>query len=135
MPSKETLDRFVSRVEQNAHAEAALEYYTPNASISENQSAPRIGRDTQIQREHELLRRAQSIDSLCVHPIFVSGDRVVIRWRFTFHWLDGTVTEIEELAYQRWEGEYIAEETFFYDPAQRQPKTLQTSLAGGSQGN
>ena len=29
---------------------------------------------------------------------------------------------MEELAYQRWEGERIAEETFFYDPAQRVPK-------------
>lgn len=132
MPSKETLDRFISRVEQNAHAEAALEYYTPTASIRENQSAPRIGRDTQVQREHELLRKAKSISSLCVRPIFVSGDRVVIRWQFRFHWLDGTVTEMEELAYQRWEGEYIAEETFFYDPAQRKPKALEPNSLGGS---
>jgi hypothetical protein len=29
---------------------------------------------------------------------------------------------MEELAYQRWEGERIAEETFFYDPAQRVPQ-------------
>jgi hypothetical protein len=29
---------------------------------------------------------------------------------------------MEELAYQRWEGDRIAEETFFYDPAQRVPK-------------
>jgi hypothetical protein len=29
---------------------------------------------------------------------------------------------MEEIAYQRWEGERIAEETFFYDPAQRIPK-------------
>lgn len=29
---------------------------------------------------------------------------------------------MEELAYQRWEGERIAEETFFYDPAQRVPR-------------
>jgi hypothetical protein len=29
---------------------------------------------------------------------------------------------MEELAYQRWDGERIAEETFFYDPAQRTPK-------------
>jgi hypothetical protein len=32
---------------------------------------------------------------------------------------------MEELAYQRWEGERIAEETFFYDPAQRVPRKLQ----------
>jgi hypothetical protein len=43
-------------------------------------------------------------------------------WRFRFDWADGTVTEMEELAYQRWEGERVAEETFFYDPAQRIPK-------------
>jgi hypothetical protein len=29
---------------------------------------------------------------------------------------------MEELAWQRWEGERIAEETFFYDPAQRVPR-------------
>jgi len=45
----------------------------------------------------------------------------VIRWIFRFEWLDGSVTQMEELAYQRWEGERIAEETFFYDPAQRTP--------------
>jgi hypothetical protein len=28
---------------------------------------------------------------------------------------------MEELAYQRWEGDRIAEETFFYDPAQTKP--------------
>jgi hypothetical protein len=53
--------------------------------------------------------------------VFVSGDNVVIRWIFHFEWLDGSVTHIEELAYQRWEGEQIAEETFFYDPAQMVP--------------
>ena len=40
-------------------------------------------------------------------------------WIFHFEWQDGTQTHMEELAYQRWEGERIAEETFFYDPAQR----------------
>ena len=46
----------------------------------------------------------------------------MIRWIFDFDWLDGSITHMEELAYQRWEGEQIAEETFFYDPAQRAPK-------------
>jgi hypothetical protein len=126
MPSLKTLERFILRVEQNAHAEAVEEFYTPNASIQENQSAPRTGRDSQIRRERGLLSKVQTLNSVCVHPIFVSGDRVVIRWQFRFQWLDGTVTEMEELAYQRWEGECIAEETFFYDPAQREPKKPRT---------
>ena len=54
--------------------------------------------------------------------MFLFGDRAVIRWIFHFEWLDGTITHMEELAYQRWKNERIAEETFFYDPAQRLPK-------------
>lgn len=50
--------------------------------------------------------------------MLVNGEIVVIRWVFEFEWLDGKRTRIEELAYQRWKGERIAEEQFFYDPAQ-----------------
>ena len=71
-----------------------------------------------------MLARAKSVSSKCVRPVFVNGDYVVIRWIFQFGWLDGTVTRMEELAYQRWEGERIAEETFFYDPAQRARQKL-----------
>ena len=84
MPTPEVLERFVARVEQNAHAEAIEEFYTADASMRENQSPPRVGRDA--------------------------------------HRLDGTVTHMEELASQRWEGERIAEETFFYNPVQRVPR-------------
>ena len=115
----------MERVEQNAHAEAVEEFYTANASMQENQSAPRIGRAAHAANERRVLSRAKSLTSKCVRPVFVSGDRVVVRWIFRFEWLDGTVTHMEELAYQRWEGERIAEETFFYDPAQRIPRKLQ----------
>jgi ketosteroid isomerase-like protein len=53
-----------------------------------------------------------------VAPVFVSGDQVVIHWIFEFVKADGGVVRIEELAHQRWEGEKIAEERFYYDPAQ-----------------
>jgi ketosteroid isomerase-like protein len=121
MPTAETIERFIARVEQNAHAEAVEEFYTEHATMQENQSAPRIGRNAHVENERKVLARARSLTSQCVRPVFVNGDRVVIRWIFRFEWLDGTVTRMEELAYQRWEGERIAEETFFYDPAQRVP--------------
>ena len=122
MPTAETLERFIARVEQNAHAEALEEFYTADASMQENQSTPRVGRDAHVANERRVLARAKTVSSQCVRPVFVSGDRVVLRWIFRFEWLDGTVTRIEELAYQRWEGERVAEETFFYDPAQLEPK-------------
>ncbi len=119
MPTSETLERFIARVEENAHAEAVEEFYTADSSMQENQSTPRVGREAHAANERRVLSRVRTLTSQCVRPVFVHGDRVIIRWIFHFEWLDGTVTHMEELAYQRWEGERIAEETFFYDPAQR----------------
>lgn len=123
MPSTETLERFIARVEQNAHAEAIEEFYTADATMRENQGLPRTGgRDAHVANERKVLARAKSVTSQCVRPVFVNRDHVVIRWIFHFEWLDGTHTHMEEIACQRWEGERMAEETFFYDPAQRVPK-------------
>jgi hypothetical protein len=122
MPTSETLERFIARVEENAHAEAVEEFYTANASMQENQAPPRVGRDAHIANERKVLSKTKTLSSTCVRPVFVNGDRVVIRWIFHFEWQDGTITHMEEIAYQRWEGERIAEETFFYDPAQRIPR-------------
>ena len=116
------MQRFIARVEQNAHAEAIEEFYTPDASMQENQMPPRIGRDLLVAHERKVLARAKSVKSTCVRPVFVHDNHVVIRWIFEFVWLDGSASRIEELAYQRWDGERIAQETFFYDPVQLKPK-------------
>ena len=122
MPTTETLERFIARVEEGAHAEAIEEFYLEDGAIRENQGPPRVGRDALVAGERRVLARARAVHSTCVRPVFVSGDHAVVRWIFRFDWLDGTVTEMEELACQRWHGERIAEEQFFYDPAQRTPK-------------
>jgi hypothetical protein len=125
MPTAETLEQFIALVERNAHVEAIEAFYAPNASMQENQAAPRLGRDNLMANERRVLARAKAVTSACIRPVFVDGDRVVIRWVFRFEWLDGTFSRIEELAYQRWEGDRVAEETFFYDPAQLVPKAAQ----------
>jgi hypothetical protein len=122
MPTTATLERFIHRVQEGAHAEACEEFYTENSSMQENQNPPRIGRAAHVANERKVMARAKSITSTCVRPVFVAGDRVVIRWIFRFEWIDGSIMEMEELAYQRWESERIAEEQFFYNPAQRSPK-------------
>ncbi|MET0918771.1 MAG: nuclear transport factor 2 family protein [Burkholderiales bacterium] len=122
MPAAETLERFIALVESNAHVEAVEQFYTTDASMQENQAAPRVGRESHAANERRGLAKAKSLSSTCVRPVFVNGDKVVIRWIFQFEWHDGTVTRMEELAYQRWAEERIAEETFFYDPAQLVPR-------------
>jgi hypothetical protein len=125
MPTPETLERFIALVERNAHVEAIEAFYATNASMQENQSEPRLGRENHMANERRVLAKAKAVSSTCVRPVFVDGDRVVIRWIFRFEWMDGTVTRMEELAYQRWEADRIVEETFFYDPAQLVPKRAQ----------
>ena len=132
MPSHETLERFIRMVEEGAHDKACEEFYTADASMQENQAPPRVGRDLHVANEKRVLARARSVESTCVRPVIASGDYVVIRWIFHFEWTDGLVTHMEELAYQRWEGERIAEENFFYDPAQRVAKKPEAEALGGS---
>ncbi|MGL4232547.1 MAG: nuclear transport factor 2 family protein [Casimicrobium sp.] len=122
MPSTDTVERFIARVESNAHAEAIEAFYAEHASMQENDAAPRVGRDLLVANERRVLSRAKTVSSKCIRPYFVSGDRVVIRWLFEFVWQDDSTTRIDEIAYQRWEDERIAEEKFFYDPAQMKPK-------------
>jgi len=121
MPSPQTLERFIAMVERNDHAQACELFYTEHSTMQENQGTPRVGRDAHVANERQVMARAESVASTCVRPVLVNGDHVVIRWIFQFTWRDGSVTRMEELAWQRWEGERIAEETFFYDPAQRVP--------------
>jgi ketosteroid isomerase-like protein len=123
MPTEQTLARFIARVEENAHVEAVEEFYTEDASMQENNGPPRVGRAALVAHEARALARAASVRSTCVHPVFVNGDHVVIRWIFEFTWKDGSVGRIEELAWQRWRGERIVQEQFFYDPSQFQRST------------
>ena len=122
MPSPQTLERFIAMVERNDHAQACELFYTEHSMMQENQGTPRVGRDAHVANERQVMARAESVTSTCVRPVLVNGDHVVIRWIFQFTWRDGSVTRMEELAWQRWEGERIADETFFYDPAQRVPR-------------
>ena len=86
------------------------EFYSADASMPENQSAPRLGRDNHVASERKVMARALSVTSECGRPVLVNGDHVVIRWVFHFEWRDGTFTHLEELAWQRWQGERIASE-------------------------
>ena len=122
MPTIETLERFIARVEQNVHAEAIEEFYTEDSSMQENQAPPRLGRAAHLAGERKVLARAKSVFSQCVRPVFVHGDQVVIRWIFRFDWLDGTFAHMEEIACQTWSGDRIVREQFFYDPAQLVPR-------------
>ena len=118
MPSPATLETFIAAVERGAHAQAIRDFYTDDASMQENQAPPRRGLSMLVSHEEAVMSRTAHVESHCVRPVFVHGDHVVIRWIFIFTDKEGRERRMEELAWQRWEGERIAQEEFFYDPAQ-----------------
>ncbi|RIX84646.1 nuclear transport factor 2 family protein [Acidovorax cavernicola] len=121
MPSPARLEAFIAAVEGGAHAQAIEDFYTEDATMRENQAEPRRGRSTLVAQESAVLARTESVVSTCVRPVLVNGDHVAIHWIFEFAFKDGRQMRMEEIAWQRWDGERIAEEQFFYDPAQRKP--------------
>jgi hypothetical protein len=119
MPSREKVEAFVADVLSNDHAGAIERWYAADASIQENQSAPRVGRDILVAGERRTLARVSGVTTELLAPPIVDGEQVAIRWRFTFERADGTRMTMEEVAWQVWRDDKIWREIFYYDPAQR----------------
>lgn len=122
MPQIATVEKFIQAVETEPHDLVVERYYTEDATMQENQNPPRVGRAAHVAHERDASARAHVIHSQCIRPFFIQGDEVIIRWKFRFEWKNDTITEIEEVAVQLWEGERIRQEQFFYDPKQFAPR-------------
>lgn len=108
----------MDQVERGDTVEAMVRFYSEHASMQENTAPPRIGKAALIEHEVAALASIASMKAVCVRPIFVKGDFVVIRWVFEIEDKKGRAVRFEELAHQRWEDDFIVHEQFFYDPAQ-----------------
>lgn len=118
MPSSNTVDSFIQLVEAGHTVEAMARFYADHASMQENESPPRVGKSALIEHEETALASIAAMKASCVRPVFLAGDSVVIRWIFEIQDKQGKAIRFEELALQRWEGELLVEEKFFYDPGQ-----------------
>lgn len=120
MPARALVQQFITLVEQCKFVEAIEQYYADDASMQENNNPPRRGKKALLDFERGFLASLKSARCLPVETFAVDGDRVVIRWQFEFAWPDGKAVRLEELALQRWRGDKVVEERFFYDPKQMQ---------------
>ena len=118
MPSVERVKALIALVEQGRYIEAIESFYHEDASMQENLDPPRRGRAALAAREREIMVAFQ-IRTRPVTTFLVDGDVAVINWVFDFVGPDGRTFSQDELALQRWRGDRIAEERFYYDPAQR----------------
>jgi hypothetical protein len=122
MPTIERVKAFVAMVEAGHYVEAIREFYTEDGSMQENFGAVRAGRDTLVAGEEAVLRRVKGITTQPGTTFVIDGDRVVVNWRFNIIEADGRGYALDELAWQLWRGDRIAQERFYYDPAQRKPE-------------
>jgi hypothetical protein len=118
MPSRSTVAAFIALVEAGKYDVAIERFYAEDASMQENLDPPRKGRTALVEGEQQVMARFQEIRAKCVGPALIDGDFAVIHWQFEFVLHSGAERTLDELAYQRWRGEEVAEERFYYDPAQ-----------------
>ena len=121
MPTRERVAQLIALVEQGRYVEAIEQFYVEEASMQENLQPPRKGRDALIEGERKVLAAFKQVRTLPVEAFLVDGDRVVIHWVFEFTRHDDGKFRQDELAWQRWRGDRIVEERFYYDPAQQRP--------------
>ena len=115
MPTRARVDEFIAVVEAGDHAGAIERYYTEDASMRENASPPRVGRDTLVAFERGILAKMKDVTSKAMASA-VEGDRVMIHWIFDMTTHSGKTRRFDEIAMQEWRGDKIFRERFFYDP-------------------
>ena len=118
MPSRDRVAALVAMVEAGKFVEAIEQFYTEDATMQENDAPPRGPRDRLVEHERGVMKSMERIQALPGSTHVVDGDIAVVRWAFVFTRKDGKSFRMEELAWQRWRGDRIVEERFFYDPAQ-----------------
>lgn len=120
MPTRERVEALIAMVEAGRYVEAIEQFYTEDATMQENNQPPRGPRAKLVEGEKKTLAAHKEARTLPGSTYVVDGDVAVIRWTFVFTRKDGSSFRMEELAHQRWRGDRIVEERFFYDPAQLQ---------------
>ena len=121
MPVRERVEAFVALVEQAKYVDALEQFYHPHATMQDNQQPPREGLERLIADERATMARFAHMATDPVTDLLIDGDKVMIRWKFTFTPAEGPPMVMEELTLQRWDGDRVAEERFFYDPRQTRP--------------
>lgn len=122
MPTHQKVACFVELVEAGKGIEALDLFYAENASMQENQSPARIGKPALLAHETAAQSSISDMTARCIRPILIDGDTVVLHWIFDYVDGQGRAVHFEELAYQRWAGDTILKEQFFYDPGQFKPQ-------------
>lgn len=117
MPTPARVAALVAMVEAGQYVEAIEAFYAENASMQENLGRTVTGRAALMDNERAALARNAIVARKGTIAV-VGADHSAIRWVFEMTDAGGTTRVLDEIAWQRWEGDRIVEERFYYDPGQ-----------------
>jgi hypothetical protein len=117
MPDRKRVEAFIAAVVGGDHVKAIADYYHEDASMQENLKEPRRGRALLIEHEANALKRLKQMHTHPNPAFAIDGDNVAINWTFDATTPDGVTRRLVEIAFQKWKGDRILEERFYYDTA------------------
>lgn len=120
MSVKENVQELIALAEQGKFMEAIEKFYSPEATMQENNAPPRVGLPALLENERRFLASIKGIATK-VDSFVVDGNRAAINWIFEITNMKGQKTTLDEVAYQLWQDGKIIREKFYYDPTQLAP--------------
>jgi len=117
MPSRTRVQELIDYVEHERFLGAYREFYHDDVAVRENNGPPRIGLGASLEHEERFLSAVVAFHEVRAKSFLVDGDQAAIRWNMEVTLKDGRRIKRDEIALQRWDGEKIICEVFFYDPA------------------
>ena len=116
MPTKTRVQELVSHVEQGRILEAIEQFYADDVVMQEANGAATVGKAANLERERAFFDSITDARTEAL-SVTVDGDHAAINWLFEFTGADGKRYRMNQVALQRWQGDRIVHERFFYDSA------------------
>jgi ketosteroid isomerase-like protein len=117
MSLREQLTQFIQLVESGQSVLAIERFYADDAVVFENHELARAGRLACAAYEREAVAkqaeppRTRAVSSACDD----TAGRAFVEWLIRWKTPEGTWMRLEEVAAQRWSGDRIVEERFYYE--------------------
>jgi hypothetical protein len=117
----EEINELIALAKAGKFLEAIQRFYAEDATMQENQGAPRVGLAELLENERNVLARVPDIHVESVEWVMSDSNRSAINWVFAYTDPAGYAVRLDEIAVQEWSDGKIVRERFYYDPAQRRP--------------
>lgn len=114
---EDLLEEFVRLVETVQTVEAIERFYAEDVVIFENRQIARTGRDACVKYEQQSLARQPKPPKITCRGrgVDLVRGKTFVQWEIRFVSEQGRLMLLEEVAVQKWSGDHIVEERFFYE--------------------